>query len=371
MADESAVEEMEMTLFGGCFQGRRVLVTGHTGFKGSWLCLWLQDLGARVSGMALPPETSPNHWDLLTLDMPSHRVDIRDGDELKRVIAAEQPEMIFHLAAQPLVRRSYGDPLTTWSTNVMGTANLLDACRGADDLRAVIVVTTDKCYQNQEWVWGYRETDPLGGHDPYSASKAASELVTASYRDSFFRKSGAPLLATARAGNVIGGGDWSEDRLIPDLVRAQAGGGPLEIRSPRATRPWQHVLESLSGYLLLGQRLLERTPDFAESWNFGPEPEGNRTVEEVLTRLRGYWPDLIWQPAAQEQPHEAKLLYLDSSKARQKLGWHSVWQLESALAATADWYRQFHETGRIVSRTQLADYVAAARDGGLCWAAGQ
>jgi CDP-glucose 4,6-dehydratase len=357
-----------MTLFGGCFQGRRVLVTGHTGFKGSWLCLWLQSLGAQVSGIALPPEASPNHWALLGLDMPSHLVDIRDGEALKRVIADERPEIVFHLAAQPLVRRSYADPLKTWSTNVMGTASLLDACRQATDLRAVLVVTTDKCYRNQEWFWGYRETDPLGGHDPYSASKAATELVVASYRDSFFQRPGAPLLATARAGNVIGGGDWSEDRLIPDLVRARMGNAPLEIRSPRATRPWQHVLDSLSGYLLLGQGLMDGTSDFADGWNFGPEPEGNRTVEEVLTRLRAHWPDLVWQPAAEEQPHEATLLYLDSSKARQKLGWQSVWRIEDALAATAGWYRQFHATGQVASRTQLSSYVAAARDAGLSWA---
>lgn len=370
MAYQSAVEKMDLTLFGSCFQGRRVLVTGHTGFKGSWLCLWLRDLGAEVSGIALPAETSPNHWDLLKLNMPSHMVDIRNGEALKRVIADERPEIIFHLAAQPLVRRSYGDPLTTWSTNVMGTANLLDGCRGADELRAVIVVTTDKCYRNQEWLWGYRETDPLGGHDPYSASKAAAELVVASYRDSFFQTAAAPLMATARAGNVIGGGDWSEDRLIPDLVRARAGDAPLEIRSPHATRPWQHVLESLSGYLLLAQRLLENGPDFAEGWNFGPESEGNRTVEEVLTRLRRHWPDLVWRPAAEGQPHEANLLYLDSAKARQKLGWQSVWQLESALAATAEWYRQFYETGQVVSREQLKDYIAAARAAGLSWATG-
>ncbi|MGT2429927.1 CDP-glucose 4,6-dehydratase [Cupriavidus basilensis] len=246
-----------MMLFGDVYRGRRVLLTGHTGFKGSWLALWLTQMGARVTAVALPPETSPNHWDLLGLGVDDHRLDIRDGDALAKAVASARPEIVFHLAAQPLVRRSYREPVATWATNVMGTANLLESCRNTDSVRGILVVTSDKCYENHEWVWGYRENDRLGGHDPYSASKAATEILVASYRASFMHGEAAPGLASARAGNVIGGGDWSEDRLIPDLVRAIVAGQEVEIRSPEATRPWQHVLESLSGYLLLGKRLLE------------------------------------------------------------------------------------------------------------------
>src|SRR3546814_381986 len=236
--------------------------------------------------------------------MSDQRGDIRDADVVNRAIQAAAPEIVFHLAAQPLVRRAYRDPLGTWSTNVMGTANVLESCRRQPSVRAIVVVTTDKCYENQEWDWGYRENDRLGGHDPYSASKAATELVVASYRKVFFDMSGAPLLASARAGNVIGGGDWSEDRLIPDLVRAVSSGQPLEIRSPHATRPWQHVLESLSGYLSLGQHLLAGDKTFAQAWNFGPDTEGNQTVSQVLTRLQTVWPALTWHQSTQTQPHE-------------------------------------------------------------------
>lgn len=274
-----------MKQFSDIFRNKRVLLTGHTGFKGSWLAIWLTGLGAQVIGVSLSPETEPNHWDLLGLDLDDRRVDIRDADAILNIFTETKPELVFHLAAQPLVRRSYRDPLETWSTNVMGTANVLDACRLTESVRAIVVVTTDKCYENQEWPWGYRENDRLGGHDPYSASKAGAELVAASYRHAFFSNEDGPLLATARAGNVIGGGDWSEDRLIPDLVRATVNNQSLEIRSPNATRPWQHVLESLSGYLLLGQKLLEGQKDFAAPWNFGPEPEGNRSVAEVLEKL--------------------------------------------------------------------------------------
>ncbi|MGH8497910.1 MAG: CDP-glucose 4,6-dehydratase, partial [Methylococcales bacterium] len=323
-----------MSLFADCYQGCRVLLTGHTGFKGSWLALWLQHLGAQITGLALPPETTPNHWDLLELDIPEYRIDIRDIQAVEQAMWKIQPEMVFHLAAQPLVRRSYRDPLATWSTNVMGTANLLEACRKIPGLKASVVVTTDKCYENQEWPWGYRETDRLGGHDPYSASKAAAELVLASYRSSFFNGRDCALLATARAGNVIGGGDWSEDRLIPDLIRALTMNETLEIRSPGATRPWQHVLESLSGYLLLGQKLLEGRQDFAEAWNFGPDPESNRTVAEVLAGLSKHWPELAWRSVANPEHHEANWLYLDSAKSKTRLGWRPVWKLDDTFAAT-------------------------------------
>ena len=358
-----------MTLFADAYRGTRVLVTGHTGFKGSWLTLWLQELGAEVTGASLPPETDPSHWELLKLRADDRRVDIRDFAALAKVLEENRPEIVFHLAAQPLVRRSYRDPLETWSTNVMGTANLLEASRRTEGVRAVVVITTDKCYENLEWPWGYRESDRLGGHDPYSASKAGAELVAASFRTAFFDAAAGPLLATARAGNVIGGGDWSEDRLIPDLVRATCTNQPLEVRSPRATRPWQHVLECLSGYLLLGQKLLEGEKDFAGAWNFGPDPEGNRTVAEVLDKLAQHLGDLRWQVTRAVQPHEATLLYLDTAKARSVLRWRPVWDLDHTLAATAAWYRAWCEEQKVVSRQQLEDYVAAAAQGGIEWAA--
>ena len=339
------------------YRGRRILVTGHTGFKGSWLALWLTELGAEVSGIALAPEAQPNHWDLLRLGIGEHVIDIRDAAALRGAVSAIRPEVVFHLAAQSLVLRSYQDPLGTWGTNVQGTANLLDACRSQPGLKAIVVVTTDKCYENREWEWGYRENDRLGGHDAYSASKAGSELVAASYRRAFFGEPGAPLLATARAGNVIGGGDWSQDRLIPDLARALASGRRLEIRSPAATRPWQHVLEPLSGYLVLGERLLVGDQAAAEAWNFGPDYDGNVTVQAVLTAMRRHWPALDWIVTAKPQPHEAKLLHLDSSKARQRLGWRPLWNVEDTVARTAEWYRQFLEHKRVVSRDQLAAYI--------------
>ncbi len=357
-----------VNMFGNIYKNRHVLVTGHTGFKGSWLVLWLQMLGARVTAISLPPETSPNHWNLLGLDVESFYIDIRDEKTLQQKIVEIQPEMIFHLAAQPLVRRSYRRPLETWATNVMGTANVLDACRQVEKLSAIVLVTTDKCYENKEWVWGYREIDPLGGHDPYSASKAGSELVAASYRRSFFDTPTSPLLATARAGNVIGGGDWSEDRLVPDLVRAVEAGKSLEIRSPDATRPWQHVLECLSGYLVLGQQLLEGNKSRAEAWNFGPDREGNRQVKQVLATLKAKWPAVEWHCSNQVQPHEAQLLHLESGKAREKLSWRPVWTFEEGIGATAEWYRAWLERGDVISSTQLQDYVRTAKSRGLFWA---
>jgi CDP-glucose 4,6-dehydratase len=349
-----------MRQFGDIYNNRRVLVTGHTGFKGSWLTLWLQTLGARVSGLALAPGTQPNHWDLLNLNIHEDRLDIRNSDGLATCIDNTKPEIIFHLAAQSLVRRSYDDPLETWSTNVIGTANLLEACRSIPGIRAVVVITTDKVYENNEWPWGYRETDRLGGHDPYSASKAATELVVNSFRNSFFNTQSSAFLATARAGNVIGGGDWSADRLIPDLVRAFQMGRPLEIRSPMATRPWQHVLECLSGYLLLGQKLLEGQPGLADAWNFGPEPDSNRTVVEMIENIRKYWPQIAWRPASGSQPHEANFLYLDSAKAKKNLGWQPVWNLDEGILFTAEWYKEFIENKKVVSQHQLKKFVDAA-----------
>lgn len=354
-------------MFGGVYSGKRVLVTGHTGFKGSWLALWLNQMGAQVTGLALEPETVPSHWDSLGLPIASHTVDVRDAAAVQGVFDLAQPDIVFHLAAQSLVRRSYRSPLDTWSANVMGTATVLEACRITPGVRAVVAVTTDKVYDNQEWSWGYRENDRLGGHDPYSASKAACELVADSYRKSFFSTAEAPLLATARAGNVIGGGDWSEDRLIPDLVRAAGQSKMLEIRSPNATRPWQHVLDCLSGYLLLGQGLVEGRRDWTTAWNFGPGVHDNRTVAELLDMLEKHWPEVHWAVAANADLHEATQLYLDSARVRQVLRWRPVWELEAAVAATAQWYRAYAE-GQVASRQQLASYFQAAQDAGVEWA---
>ncbi|MBU0484987.1 MAG: CDP-glucose 4,6-dehydratase [Proteobacteria bacterium] len=357
-----------MILFGDIYRGQRVLVTGHTGFKGSWLALWLNQLGARVAGISLDPDTSPNHFDLLGLNIDDYRLDIRLGDEVGNLVERIRPDMVFHLAAQPLVRRSYLDPLGNWSTNVMGTANVLEACRKVESVRSIVVITTDKVYANQEWSRGYREDDRLGGYDPYSASKAACEILIDSYRKSFFAgSSSAPLMASARAGNVVGGGDWSEDRLIPDLIRSVGANKPLFVRSPQATRPWQHVLECLAGYLLLGQRLSVTRHEYAEAWNFGPGVEDNRTVLEVLTLMQAHWPQLIWEQDNAPQPHEATLLYLDCAKAKDRLNWKPVWTLEKALKATTDWYRQFQEQGAVMSGKQLSEYVADACTSEASW----
>jgi CDP-glucose 4,6-dehydratase len=362
------VEGLGVSNFAEIYSGRRVLLTGHTGFKGSWLSLWLDQLGAEVMGISLAPNTKPSHWDLLALKLQENLIDIRDYSKVKKIVDQFKPEIVFHLAAQPLVRRSYIDPLETWSINVQGTANVLEACREVGDIRAIVAITTDKCYQNQEQLWGYRENDKLGGHDPYSASKAGAELVAASYRDSYFRKQGSPLLATARAGNVIGGGDWSDDRLIPDLVRASIARKSLEVRSPNATRPWQHVLESLSGYLLLGQKLLNQQPLYADAWNFGPDDAGNQTVAKILSNISQTWDKLHWHETDAPQPHEAGLLHLDSTKARALLNWHPVWGLEEGLKETVRWYQMFLEKGEVVSKQQLAEYVMLAKAKNISWA---
>ncbi|AOY97004.1 CDP-glucose 4,6-dehydratase [Cupriavidus sp. USMAA2-4] len=360
------MEGLAVKQFGDIFAGRRVLLTGHTGFKGSWLALWLTRLGASVTGYALAPTGERNHWRQLDLPVAHREGDLRDLAGLDAAFAASRPEIVFHLAAQPLVRQSYREPLDTWSVNLMGTANLLELCRRHPQVRAVVVVTTDKVYHNREWAWGYRESDTLGGIDPYAASKAAAELAAQSYRQAFLEARGI-LLATARAGNVIGGGDWSEDRLLPDLVRAQAAGQPLQVRSPRATRPWQHVLDCLSGYLLLGQRLLAGDASCARAWNFGPAADDNRSVGAVLERMRAFWPELGWVDADTAGPHEAALLGLDSAEARKLLGWAPVWRLDDALRATAQWYRQALQGGAGLTHAQLADYIDCAAGAGAVW----
>ena len=355
-------------LFGGAYEGRRVLVTGHTGFKGSWLCLWLTSLGAQVTGLALDPDTQPSHWTSLDLQgVTDLRVDLRDSRTLENAIKHARPEIVFHLAAQPLVRRSYREPTLTFHTNALGLVNLFESIRATPSVAAVINATTDKVYLEHDTVGGYTENDPLGGHDPYSASKACAELISDCYRKSFFAESG-QRIATARAGNVIGGGDWSEDRLIPDLVRAAYRGEALELRNPNATRPWQHVLEPLSGYLSLGQRLLSKEP-FEGAWNFGPPSDATLPVHAVVAQMQKFWPNLKILPAPGKHPHEAKTLELDCSKAAHDLAWQPIWNIAETLARTARWYRDHHEHGHISSQMDLNDYVASAKREAAAWTA--
>ncbi|WP_246318948.1 CDP-glucose 4,6-dehydratase [Peteryoungia desertarenae] len=322
------------------WNGRRVFLTGHTGFKGSWLALWLVDMGAEVHGYALPPEQEDGLYALTGVSesiASEVLADIRDSSQLQAALRACEPEIVLHLAAQPLVRASYRDPVETYSTNVMGLVALLEAVRAAPGVRAMVNVTTDKCYENREWVWPYRENEALGGHDPYSASKACAEIVTASYRQSFLSKLGIEL-ASARAGNVIGGGDRASDRLVPDFLRALDANQTLILRNPSATRPWQHVLEPLSGYLMLAEALAEQGSPFAEAWNFGPEPVDVRSVGDVASFLADAADAPAWQLASGAEPHEAQSLALDSSKARSRLGWQSRWPIEEALRHTLDWH---------------------------------
>ena len=331
------------------WQGRKVFLTGHTGFKGGWLALWLVKLGANVRGYALDPSTNPSLFTVARIGsvIDDVRGDIRDRDRLERAITEFSPEVVFHLAAQPLVRASYEDPIGTYETNVIGTARMLDSVRRTPSVRAVVAVTTDKCYENREWVWPYRETDPLGGYDPYSSSKACAEIVTAAYRQSYFpvEKLARPnghlvAVATARAGNVIGGGDWSVDRLLPDLVQGFLSGEPVLIRRPHAIRPWQHVLEPLHGYIRLAERLLTHDPRYASAYNFGPIEDDARPVSWIADRMTEFWGDgASWVLDANPGPHEAGYLKLDASRARAELGWTPKLRLEAALEFLVQWYR--------------------------------
>jgi len=343
------------------WKGRRVLLTGHTGFKGAWLALLLERLGAEVTGFALAPPTQPSLFELARAGeaLRDLRGDVRDLPAVRRAVDETKPEIVIHTAAQSLVRTSYEEPVATYATNVMGTVHVLEAARHAPSVRAVLVVTSDKCYENREWVWGYRENEPMGGSDPYSSSKGCAELVTGAYRASFFQSGAA--VASARAGNVIGGGDWAPNRLLPDAARAFSAGRPLEVRNPRAVRPWQHVLEPLSGYVALAEALQEDGAAFAGAWNFGPADEDARTVGDVVERFTQLWGGgARWEATPGVHPHEAHLLRLDCAKARTVLGWRPRTRLDEALQWTADWYGSWRRgvDMREFTREQIERYLS-------------
>lgn len=347
------------------WSGRRVLITGHTGFKGGWLSLWLKRMGAQLDGYALPAAQSPSLYAVAQVERAIRTThgDVRDLAALREALQRAQPEVVFHMAAQSLVRPSYEDPVATYATNVLGTVHLLEAIRATASIRAVVVVTSDKCYENREWPWGYREDEPMGGFDPYSNSKGCAELVTAAYRNSFFSadryQTHGVAIASARAGNVIGGGDWSRDRLIPDFVRAVVAGEELLVRSPHAIRPWQHVLEPLSGYLVLAQRLITAGPEFSGGWNFGPHDVDARPVAWIAENLTRLWGERSrWRVEGGEHPHEAHYLKLDISKARARLNWSPRWTLTQALTNVVDWYRAHRDSRDMLSvcESQIQDY---------------
>ncbi|MDT8306272.1 MAG: CDP-glucose 4,6-dehydratase [Anaerolineae bacterium] len=372
---------MELTLpFANVYDGLPVLVTGHTGFKGSWLSIWLRELGAEVTGFSLPElPTVPGNFEVCRLveKVMDVRGDVRDLEAVRAVIASHQPRLIFHLAAQPLVLAAYRQPKETFDTNVSGTVNVLEAVRKADGVGAVVCVTTDKVYENRDWVWGYRENDRLGGHDPYSASKAMAELAIAAYRTSYFAHDG-PAVASARAGNVIGGGDFAADRLLPDTMRALMAGEPVRVRNPEHVRPWQHVLESLSGYLWLGARLLRDGATYAGAWNFAPRESRGVTTREVVEKALALWGGGAWKPAAGAQREkETALLRLNWDKAANHLGWRPLYDWDQALAATVDWFRVYHQrqqddAGQLdmydVCLSQIDNYTARAAASGFPWA---
>lgn len=343
--------------------GKRVFLTGHTGFKGAWLCLLLSQLGAEVFGLALEPESDDGLFVAAAVEEMVHHTigDIRDLAVLRKAIEAARPDIVVHMAAQPLVRRSYQEPVETYATNVMGTVHLLECVRSISTVRAVVIVTSDKCYENREWPWSYREADQLGGRDPYSNSKGCAEMVTAAYRDSFFQTDATARIATVRAGNVIGGGDWSMDRLVPDAMRAFISKQPLRIRNPSSVRPWQHVLDPLMGYLVLAERLLDEGKRFESGWNFGPHMDGEVSVAGLADALVRHWGEgSLWEWDDSQQPHEANYLKLDCSKARNLLGWRPLIDFEDAVRLTVDWYRAYQrgEDMRRISLEQSAQIAA-------------
>lgn len=355
-----------MPVDGAFWRGKRVYLTGHTGFKGGWLASWLKSLGAEVTGYALAPATTPSLFEAARVGdgMTSEIGDIRDLARLSASLAKARPEIVVHMAAQPLVRRSYDDPVETYSTNVMGLVNLFEAARRCAGLRVLLNVTSDKCYENREWHWGYRESDPMGGYDPYSSSKGCAELITSAYRRSFFAgKTGPVAVASARAGNVVGGGDWSVDRLIPDLIRGIEAGRTIVIRAPDAIRPWQHVLEPLSGYLRLIETLWNKGEDFAGGWNFGPNEADCRPVKDIARALLGHFGDSVGlRIDGAGQPHEARFLKLDCSLAAARLGWRPRWTVDRAIERTAAWHRDFRagKDARALCLGQIAEYAADA-----------
>ena len=363
-------------MFGGSYRGKRVLVTGHTGFKGGWLSLWLSELGAEVTGFSLPAPVSPSLYEVVREGTfkAEHFGDIRDVRAVAEGVNAARPDFVFHLAAQSLVRQSYSEPAETFEVNALGTVRLLEAVRAAGLPCPVVVVTSDKCYENRGWEWGYREGDPLGGHDVYSMSKAATELVAQSWRRCFFQKDArlGPL-ATVRAGNVIGGGDYAEDRIVPDCVRALLGGKPIAVRNPAATRPWQHVLDCLSGYLLLGARLADpqREARLEDAYNFGPEARSNQPVSALVAEILRHWPGEWRDESDPAAPHEASFLHLSTDRAAQWLGWFPALDFSEAVRETVRWYRARHVDGadmRTYSKRQLAEFMAVAAERGLAWA---
>jgi CDP-glucose 4,6-dehydratase len=364
-------------MFADTYQKRRVLVTGHTGFKGSWLCSWLLELGAQVAGFSLNVPTVPSNFEAsqLRARLAHFEGDVRDRCALSRVIEVFKPDMIFHLAAQSLVRLSYDDPILTFETNTLGTLNVLECLRQSAQPLVGVIITSDKCYHNQEWTWGYRENDVLGGDDPYSASKACAELIFRAYDRSYYQGGKGLRVATTRAGNVVGGGDWAPDRIVPDCVRAWSQGQPTLIRNPRATRPWQHVLEPLSGYLWLGAGLWQGEAALGgESFNFGPVANTNQSVIELVTSLAGHWPGARWEVEPQDPGahRESNLLKLCCDKALNLLGWHSVLSLPETVRLTAAWYRTYYEQGdvqvRALASHQIQEYVSRAAAQGLAWA---
>ncbi len=353
-------------LFGNIYQNKSVLITGDTGFKGSWLSLWLLELGAKLSGVSKDYPSDPSHSKLLKLNYSQNKLDILNLEKLIKAVKKEKPEIIFHLAAQALVRKSYKEPLQTFATNAIGSAHVIEAARACKSVKAIVIITTDKCYENKEWSKGYKESDALGGFDPYSASKACAEILSHSYRQAFSTENSMPLLATARSGNVIGGADWGEDRLIPDLVRSFSKNKVAQIRNPKATRPWQHVLEPLSGYLLLGQRLLEGKADFESAWNFGPSQK-EIAVSKLLKDIKQEWPKIEYRLENKKQVHEATRLKLNSNKAKTKLQWRNVWGYKQSIKKTADWYKSYYNDRGLITKQQLDNYIIAARKKDLIW----
>ncbi len=362
------------SLFSGVYKNKTVLVTGHTGFKGSWLVYWLSKMGAKVVGYSLEAPTQPNHIELLDLDIVSIIGDIGDLDKLNQIFKKYNPGIVFHLAAQPLVRLSYENPIETYEINVMGSLKVLEACR-TNNVKAIVNITSDKAYENKEWIWGYRENDPMGGYDPYSSSKGCADLLVKSYRNSYFnideyKKSHNTLIASCRAGNVIGGGDWAKDRLITDIMISVSQNKKVNIRNPYATRPWQHVLEPLSGYLAIGQKLIEEKVEFSDAWNFGPSDEGSITVEEVVKNVSKYWNDIDYDINKDaEQLHEANLLKLDCSKAHILLKWKDVWDSDKTFEKTVKWYKSYYKNDKLIlTNDDLSSYIQDAKAKNIEWA---